>query len=320
MLRRVCLVSARTKGLQSVAPATIQRFVSAEEQAELDREAKLRQDFMKKRTANQGNGFFGQIMQAAQEAQARMEQQKAGGAGGSSSSSGSTPFGSSPFGANAGAAGGARPNMGSFLYGLLVYTTAFYMLVITFQMRKEQPMAMAVSGAPRWAPATETMVAYFAVRILLGSSKQQELQDGFASYRKSNPNVDFYQYLLTVQPHALQGNTTTAAELLNTLAAVSRGTGGQMEWATHLGRISRWGDDKSRVDAGMANIKRQYPQYVANATTPSFGGGWQGGYQQPHAYSQMYHPQQSYYSQQQQWQPSADQGGDSQQQQPSSAS
>jgi hypothetical protein len=243
------------------------RSVSAEEQAEIEREAKLRQDFMKKKMEVAQSGSFMERMRAQAElAQAQMnamQQQKQQGGGGGAGAG-------TPWGAGSGPGNVRTLSIGSMLWSSLIYSMALYLLIAVYYMRKPQSSFMSFQGIPQFAVPAEVTVAYLAVRILLSSSKQQELQKGYEAFSLTNPDYNFYQYLTAMQPNALQGVSTSQGEFLAALASVARGTGG-MAWTSSMAKVSRFGDDAKRIDDAMANLRRDYGMHVAAPV--GMGGG-----------------------------------------------
>uniref|UniRef100_A0A7S1M4Z0 Uncharacterized protein n=1 Tax=Neobodo designis TaxID=312471 RepID=A0A7S1M4Z0_NEODS len=315
------------------------RGVSAEEQAEIEREAKLRQEFMKKKMQQAQNGSFFQRVQAQAElAQAQMnamKQQQAQQQGGAGGAPGGNPWGA-----------GGPPQMRAFSLGAMMWTAflwsmALYLILAVWQMRKPQAATMAWQGAPQWAIAPESTAAFFAVRTLLSSSRQRELQSEYEEFSKMNPTISFYTWLTMYKPNVLAGNNVSQAEFLAALSNVARATG-DGAWTKVFTRISRWGDEKSHVDAVMDKLRSEYSQYIAAPVpagmghTPGYGmnmpSGHQaygygsntspsynyGSYQQPQQQQQWGQQQQQWnqqpqwsQSQQQQQQPTEQDGGDS---------
>ena len=279
MLRRGQCTSKATFG--AISSLSARRYVSAEEQAEIDREAKLRQDFMKKKMEQAQSGSFFQRVQAQAElAQAQMQamqqqKQQGGGNAGANAGGAGGNAGANPWGPGSGPGNMRSVSIGSMLWSSLLYSMAIYLVIAVYYMRKPQSSVLSFNGAPQWAVPVETTVAYLAVRVLLTSDKQQELQSGYDAFVKTNPNLSFYQWLSTYQPNALAGTTTTQAEFLNALVAVARGTG-NTSWTTAISRVSRWGDNGARVDSAMANLRRDHAQHL-NAPIPA-GSGHTPGY------------------------------------------
>jgi hypothetical protein len=254
MLRRVVNHCTAPSALMHSAVTTSSPRLasSSDDQAELEREKKLREQFEKKMQPPAGGGSFFQ----------RMTQPPPGmswpqpGAGG--------------WQQGAGGAGGQRRSFGDIMYGAFVYSLAFYLLVITYQMRKPQSVAMVVQGMPHFASPPEVTAAYLAVRILLPTAKQNELQAGFETFRQSYPQHNFYHYLCMMHPNVLAGRTTSQQELFAALVAVCTSQP-DMKWTRVLSRVSRWGDDAARVDTVLDNIRREFPTQAQQAA--AYRGG-----------------------------------------------
>jgi hypothetical protein len=230
MLRRHIASSAR---LVAGPSAVLQqrRMVSKDEQEELNREARLRQSFVKGKAQSSGFPSFPGLP-----------------------SSWTPPGGSGPIGEQP--SGRARFER---LYTVLVYFTCIYSIIAVWQGRDDQSPMSLTQGLPWWAVSGDTVVASLLSRVLLPVRKQRELQSDFSEFLKQYPQYNYAQFLAVRHPDLFSGNMTRQADVLMALVGAFNSSSDLQVATSIVTNAKRGGDIPSKIDAIAEGVRMDFP-------------------------------------------------------------
>jgi hypothetical protein len=311
-----------------------------EDEAELERERKLREAFGQKiggdgtssssgATSPFGGGagpipnipmptnwaeFKVAMKQVKEQARAEAER-RTGRAPGSSDANASAEGGSTDASSSSSSAGssgfgkqtptGPQPGPMFFflqnMYTFLVYGTALYALIILWQMRDDGSLLNLMQGLPHWAGNPSDAAAFLLMRVLSSYSEQSALQTDFETFRKMAPDTTFRQFAEARNASWFAGNRYRHHEVLAVVAgALVHGDFGTV--TRTMGKAARASRDRREQCDAIADAVRQlgFQPLYATQQVGSATAAPQLSMQQ--ALAQQYQQSLAAYQQQQQMQ------------------
>jgi hypothetical protein len=266
---------------------------------DLAREQRLREAFQRQgQQGASGTGFFGQLRQAHNQALEFARQQSgiraaaqqsqqvtsASGDSGSSGSSGSSGGGSDQqaqqqqMPANAGLLRASQ----SF-FTIMVYFTAFYAVVVVWQLSNDQSIASLAQGVPHWGAAANDVATYIVFRNIYSFAEQRRISGEFEAVLPLAPGAVFGDFLGQRYGATLQGATASLAETTALAAAALRADFGRHTKTIRNAASSARGEPRVKVEA-IANALRAagvrpaatYVPAPAAPLMPYYGGAMAG--------------------------------------------
>lgn len=247
------------------------RQAAQEDRDELERERKLREQFVNKihqQYPQYGTSSSGSSSSASNTANAGNP------AAGSSSMPPPPPFPGfqqawkqawEQAGQQTQGQGGFTPTSTQRIARLFFFAASIYLIMMVSNMRNPNSPLMVLQGLPWWQVPADTMLAFGLIRLLVSVREQRAIKTDFESATRQEPQLGLVQFLNRRYPTVLAGHRTQQAEILAALSACHLATR-DFKVSDTIYRVVRekgTRDSKATIDALMEALNVDFPQVFA---------------------------------------------------------